>query len=64
MIALKMIYFKNVINLIKKMNLCNEFYNVMDFIITINQFKRLRFTNLMNLIIGMKCITVMVGGGN
>ena len=51
--------FNNVINLIKMMNLCNEFHNDMDFNLTINLFKRLSFTILMNLIIGMNCINVM-----
>ena len=49
--ALKMIYFNNVINFIKVMNLYDEFHNDMDFIMRINIFKRLSFTNLMNLII-------------
>ena len=44
------------------MNLCNEFHNDMDFTLTINLFKRLSFTILMNLIIGMNCITVMGNG--
>ena len=43
------------------MNLCNEFYNVMDFIMTVNQFKRLSLINLMNL--NHYCNGNLVGDG-